>query len=176
MFLKIAYLCVVFGVMVSGIMGIFPTDTQFMIPDFFRYLFFICGLVIAFTGVMFLHMRMRKTGVIHFIPPGNPKRIIWLYVRRNGDIDILPSVRKAEGQLYSNDIDGQIKDIKAYRMHDTPVRIVAESIGHSLDLDYVLYINLLEDKHGFKSLSEAREHVKDFVEEEKNNGKVRRQI
>lgn len=170
MFLKIAYLCVIFGCMVSGLMGIFPSDMQTMIPDFFRYLFFICGFVIAIAGILFLHMRMKKTGVIHFIPPGNPKRIIWLYVRRNGDIDILPSVRKAEGQLYSSDVDGQIKDIKSYRMHDTPVRIVAESIGHTLDLDYVMYVNLLEDKDGFKSLAQAREHIKDFEEEGANNG------
>ena len=168
--MQISYACVIFGCIIAGIMGVFPSDMQFMIPDFFRYLLFGCGTIIAFIGIMFLHMRLRKTGAIHFIPPGNPKRIIWLYVRRNGDIDIFPSVRKAEGQLYSPDVDGQIKDIKSYRMHDTPVRIVAESIGHSLDLDYVMYVNLLEDKHGLKSLVQAREHVKDFETEEENNG------
>ena len=153
-------MCVVFGCIVAGVMGLFPAPVQAVIPDFFRYLFFMVGLLIAFTGIMFLHMRLKKTGVIHFIPPGNPKRIIWLYVRRNGDIEIFPSVRKAEGQLYSKDVDGQITDVKAYRMHDTPVRIVAESIGHSLDLDYVLYVNLLQDKDGLKSLPSAREHTR----------------
>jgi len=160
MYMGISYMCVIFGCIIAGIIGVFPAEVQLIVPDFFRYLFFICGMIVAFAGMMFIHMRLRKTGVIHFIPPGSPKRIIWLYVRRNGDIDILPSIRKAEGQLYSEDVDGQIKDIKAYRMHDTPVRIVAESIGHTLDLDYVLYVNLLKDKHGLKSLSEAREHIK----------------
>jgi hypothetical protein len=145
-----------------------PVDIQFIIPDFFRYLLFVCGIFISFIGVMFLHMRMRKTGIIHFLPPGNPRRIIWLYVRKNGDIDIFPSVRKAEGQLYEKEVDGQVKDIKSYRMHDHPVRIVAESIAHTIDLDYVLYVNLLEDKHGLKSLSSAREYVKKMVEEEQN--------
>ena len=159
-------MCVVFGCIVAGVMGLFPSPVQAIIPDFFRYLFFMVGLLMSFTGIMFLHMRMKKTGVIHFIPPGNPKRIIWLYVRKNGDIEIFPSVRKAEGQLYSKDVDGQITDVKSYRMHDTPVRIVAESIGHSLDLDYVLYVNLLQDKDGLKSLPSAREHAR--VMEAKN--------
>jgi len=164
MFLGIAYACVIFGCIISGIIGLFSVDVQFIIPDFFRYLFFICGLFIAFAGVMFLHLRLRKTGVIHFVPPGSPKKIIWLYARKNGDIDIFPSVRKAEGQLYSKDIDGQITDVKSYRIHDHPVRVVAESIGHTLDLDFVMYVNLLQDKHGLKSLSAAREHVKDLKE------------
>jgi len=166
LFVGIAYCCVVFGCIIAGIIGLFSLDVQFIIPDFFRYLFFMCGLFIAFAGVFFLHLRLRKTGVIHFVPPGSPKKIIWLYVRKNGDIDIFPSVRKAEGQLYAKNVDGQITDIKAYRMHDTPVRIVAESIGHSLDLDYVLYVNLLQDKYGLKSLHSAREHVKGIGDEQ----------
>jgi len=165
MFLGIAYACVIFGCIIAGIMGLFSADVQLIIPDFFRYLFFMCGLIIAFTGIMVLHLRMTKTGVIHFIPPGSPRRIIWLYVRKNNDIEIFPGVNKAEGQLYSKKIDGQIQDIKSYRMHDTPVRIVAESIGHTLDLDYVLYVNLLKDKYGLKSLKAAREHVKRLTTE-----------
>lgn len=166
MFMGLAYACVILGVIISGVLGLMSWSIQWMIPDFFRYLFFMFGMIIAFVGVFMLHIRLRKTGVIHFIPPGNPKRIIWLYVRKNGDIEIFPSVQKAEGQLYGKTIDGQITDVKAYRMHDTPVRIVAESIAHSLDLDYVLFVNLLQDKHGLKSLSSTREYIKKLTDKE----------
>jgi len=164
MYIGIAYMCAIFGCITAGVIGLFGFEMQVFVPDFFRYLFFALGLFIAFAGVMFLHMRLRKTGVIHFVPPGSPKKILWLYVRKNGDIDIFPAVRKAEGQLYAKEVDGQITDVKSYRMHDHPVRIVAEAIGHTLDLDYVLYVNLLEDKHGLKSLSEAREHARRIEE------------
>lgn len=157
MYLMLQYIMLVFGFIVAGICGLMPLETQFYIPEMFRYVFFMLGLVLSFTGVILVHMRAVKTGVHHFLAPGRPGNIIWLYVYKDGTIRPTPSVRVVEGQLYSKELDAQIHDFRSYKWFDTPVRIVPEGLGHACDLDMVLYTTVLKNKYHLSNIREARE-------------------
>ena len=151
------------GLFLSGFVGLLPAETQFMIPMMFRPLFFILGVVISFIGVIILKGRADKTGAIHLLEPGRPGTINWFYVHNDGEIKITPSMRDIESQLYSKDLDAQIREIKSYRIFDHSIRIVPEGVGHAADLDMVLYANLIRSKWGFENIYGARQGVKDTL-------------
>jgi len=152
-----AYMFLFFGIFIAGVAGLLPLETQYLIPGYFRVLLFAFGMMIAYIGLIMVHGRAIKTGVHHFIEPGRPNKIIWLYVYRDGSIKPTPSMREVEGQLYNKELDAQIQDMKSYRLFDHPVRIVPEGTGHAIDLGMCLYAQFLKTKHGFANLKEARE-------------------
>jgi len=151
------YMMLFFGITIAGVIGLLPLQAQFGVPDSFRFVLFIFGMIICYVSLIMLHGRAIKTGVHHFIEPGRPDKIIWLYVHRDGSIKLTPSMREVEGQLYSKELDAQIQDMKSYRLFDHPVRIVPEGTGHAIDLGMCLYAQFLKTKYGFANLREARE-------------------
>ena len=153
----LAYICLFFGIFLAGVIGLLPLEAQFGVPDYFRFILFMFGMIIAYLGLIMLHGRAVKTGVHHFIEPGRPNRIIWAYVHRDGSIKFTPSMREVEGQLYNKELDAQIQDMKSYRVFDHPLRIVPEGIGHAVDLGMCLYAQFLKTKYGYANLREARE-------------------
>ena len=157
MIFLLAYMFLFFGIFIAGVLGLLPLSAQFGVPDYFRFILFMVGMIIAYVGLIMLHGRAVKTGVHHFIEPGRPNKIIWFYVFRDGTIKVTPSMREVEGQLYNKELDAQIQDMKSYRLFDHPVRFVPEGVGHAVDLGMCLYAQFLKTKHGFNSLKEARE-------------------
>jgi len=151
------------GIFMCGIIGLLPLDAQFMIPDMFRYIMFAFGGMISFIGFIILKSRADKTGAGHLLEFGRPGTINWLYIHKDGTIKITPAMREVEGQLYSPGLDAQIRELKSYRLFDHSIRFVPEGIGHAIDLDMVLYANLLKTKYGFASLKDARKGVFDFL-------------
>jgi len=151
------------GFMLAGVIGLIPPEIQYMIPMPFRFMFFMIGIMIGFIGLIMLKTRAEKTGTIHLLEPGRPGTINWFYVHNDGEIKITPSMRDIESQLYSKELDAQIREIKAYRIFDHSIRIVPEGVGHAADLDIVLYANLIRSKWGFESIPAARQGVKDTL-------------
>lgn len=145
------------GVIIASFCGLMPTDVQMVIPYYFRFLAFLIGMMMAFVGIVILYFRTLRVGANHLISPGVPGGVLWFFVYRDGEIRILPSKRAGEGQIYSPDLDAQVIDVKTYSLADHKIRIVPEIVGHAVDLDFVMYVNLLKSKYGFENLREARE-------------------
>ena len=153
------------GMILCGIIGLMPLEAQYMIPDVFRVMMFMFGIMVSFIGLIIMHSRAQKTGAIHLLEFGKPGIINWFYIHKDGTIKITPGIREVEGQLYSPSLDAQIRELKSYRIFDHSIRIVPEGIGHAVDLDMVLYANLLRTKYGFASLKDARRGVFDFLKQ-----------
>jgi len=128
------------------------------IPMEFKAICFFLGLMFPIIGIILLYLRCLKTGVIHLINPGRPDLINWLYIYADGELKILPSIRKGEGFLYSPNIDAVIPDAKTYSLCDHRIRIVPERLGHAIDTNKVLYAQFLRTKFGYTNLREARNH------------------
>jgi len=159
MLFSLSYIFLFVGLIMAGIMGLMPTGFQSVIPDIFRFVFFMFGCVLCFIALFLIQGRALKTGTIHLLDYGKPGTINWLYVHTDGTIEITPSLREVEGQLYSPKLDAQIKELKSYRIFDHSIRIVPEGVGHAVDLDMVLYANLLRSKNGITNLRQARDSV-----------------
>jgi len=156
MIFMFAYMLVMFGLIMASLAGLMPASAQEMIPDFFRFILFFVGLILSIMGIMMLQTRANKTGANHLLEFGRPDRIIWFWVQRDGTVKITPAVKEVEGTTYSKDLDAIINDFKSYRLFDHSIRFVPEGLGHSVDLDVVLYCTLLKNKFGFANLREAR--------------------
>lgn len=152
------FFLVLMGMMITAIPGLTPFTAQYMIPDAFRFLFFMVGFVITFLGLFILFTRAKKTGAEHLLEFGRPGTAIWFYAHRDGTIKITPSVREIGQTLYCKELDAQVNDLKSYKLFDHNIRFVPEGLGHTVDLDMVLYTTLLKDKWGFSNLREARGH------------------
>lgn len=160
MIFLLQYLLLIFGLVIAGIMGIVP-DT-YGIPYMLKIIMFMMGCVIAFVGPLMINGRANKTGVNNLIEPSKPNVINWLYVHKDGSIEITPSIREIEGTLYSPKLDAMIHEYKMYRIHDHTVRLVAEGHGHAADVGLCLYADYLKRK-GFPNLKVAREFGKEYV-------------
>jgi hypothetical protein len=159
MYFGLAFMAIMGGMFLSSFCGLMPLYYQPIIPDYFRFILFIVGVVVAVAGFMLLVIRAKKTGAHHIINPSAPGSVLWFFVYRDGDIRITPSFRTGEGQLYNPELDSQIFDVKTYNLADHKVRIVPEIVGHAVDLDYVMYVDLLNSKYGFENIREVRQDI-----------------
>jgi len=151
-----AFMMMIFGIILAGATSLLPIQLFAIVPYMFRIVLFMMGIVIACLGYIILWTRAKKTGVDNILEPGRPSRILWFYVYRDGTIKITPAMREVEGQLYSPELDGQIQDMKSYRLFDHPVRFVPEGVGHAVDLGMCLYAQFLKTRYGFENMREAR--------------------
>jgi hypothetical protein len=158
-----AFMMLMFGMIMAGISAIMPIQTLVNVPYMFRIMLFMIGIIISCVGYIILWGRAKKTGADHLLNPGRPSRILWFYVYRDGTIKITPSMREVEGQLYSPELDAQIQDMKSYRLFDHPVRFVPEGVGHAVDLGKCLYAQFLKTRYGFENMREARHGIKNFM-------------
>jgi len=156
MYFAMLYIMFLLGIIIASICGLMPGPIQLVIPFYFRFLAFMIGALMGFIGIVMIWMRARKTGAIHFINPGRPGLINWIYIYKDDEVRITPGIRAGEGQLYNAELDAQIPDVKTYSLCDHRIRFVPEVVGHAVDLDYVLYANLLDSDYGFENLREAR--------------------
>jgi len=170
----LAFMLLMFGLILSGITAMLPIQQLVVVPYMFRILLMMVGMIIASVGYMILWGRAKKTGADHLINPGRPSRILWFYVYRDGTIKITPAMREVEGQLYSPELDAQIQDMKSYRLFDHPVRFVPEGVGHAVDLGMCLYAQFLKTKHGFENMREAR--ISKKGKEKKGKQKLSREM
>ena len=157
MYFGLLYILFLVGIIIASFCGLMPADVQYMIPYYFRFLAFIIGAMLGFIGIVMLWIRARKTGAAHLINPGRPGLINWIYIYKDDEVRITPGMRAGEGQLYNPELDAQIPDVKTYSLCDHRIRFVPEVVGHAVDLDYVLYANLLDSSYGFENLREARD-------------------
>ena len=140
-----------------------PIDVYFSVPDIFKLVLVFVGGIFTFAGWFILILRAQKTGAIHLLKAGKPGHHIWFYIHRDSTVQITPSIRVAEGQLYNSDLDSQIISARSYRLADHNICIVPEVVGHGIDVDYVLYVNLLESVYGLENLKYARKETIDSV-------------
>jgi len=152
----ISMIMLIMGIIFASITGFLPLELQFMMPMYLKMLLSLVGGIMAFFGFIMLLIRAQKTGAIHLIRPGRPGTILWLYIYKDGTAMITPSMRSGEAQLYNPELDCQVIDVKSYRIADHSFRIVPEVVGHAVDLDYVVYTDLLKTKFGFDNLKAAR--------------------
>jgi len=145
------------GTTIASFVVFIPPEIQYIVPYYFRFLAWFVGMIIAFIGIIILWGRCKRVGADHLITPGRPGTVNWFYFYADGEMRILPSKRAGEGQLYNDELDSQIIDAKTYSLCDHKIRIVPEVVGHAVDLDYVLYVNLLETRYGYENLREARQ-------------------
>jgi len=156
-------LFIIAGFLVASSGYLLPLDIYFAVPDIFKLILVFVGGIFVFAGWSLLILRAYKTGAIHLLKPGKPDRHIWFYIHRDSTVQITPSVRVAEGQLYNSDLDSQIISARSYRLADHNICIVPEVVGHGIDVDYVLYVNLLESVYGLENLKDARKETLDSV-------------
>jgi len=156
MYFALLYILFLVGLIIASFCGMMPAYLQYMIPYYFRFLAFMIGSMLGFIGIVMLWIRARRTGAAHLITPGRPGLINWFYIYKDNEVRITPGMRAGEGQLYNPDLDAQIPDVKTYSLCDHKIRFVPEVVGHAVDLDYVMYVNLLDSMFGFENLREAR--------------------
>lgn len=159
MYFGLLFIALTAGVFLGSFCGMLPVEILQFIPSSFRVIMFVFGYIIALAGFMLLFGRARKTGADNLINPSNPGTVLWFFVYRDGEIRITPSIRTGEGQLYNPMLDSQIFDVKTYSIADHKVRIVPEIVGHAVDLDYVMYVDLLKSKFGFENIKEVRDNI-----------------
>jgi len=155
----LAFIFLIAGVFLCGIVGLMPIQIQMVIPDMFRVVFFFLGGIISAIGLIILRGRAEKTGSIHLLEFGRPGTVNWFYFYKDDTMKITPAIRDVEAQLYSKELDAQITELKSYRLFDHSIRIVPEGVGHAVDLDMVLYSNLFRSKWGFQSIRSARRNI-----------------
>jgi len=165
MYFGIAFIAITAGVFLGSFCALLPIDLQIGIPDSFRVIMFIFGYIISITGLLMLFGRAKKTGADCLINPSRPGTVLWFFVYRDGEIRITPSIRTGEGQLYNPMLDSQIFDVKTYSIGDHKIRIVPEVVGHAVDLDYVMYVDLLKSKYGFENIKEVRDNIFDKLKQ-----------
>jgi len=168
MYYGILFITITVGVVISAIPGLFPAPYQQMIPDGFRFIMFFVGFIIPRSGFMMHYIRAKRTGAVHIINPAVPGTHLWFYIFKDNEIMITPAIRSGEGLSYSPKLDAQVFDVKSYTLADHKVRIVPEVIGQAVDIDYVLYVNVLKTKYGFENLKEIRDSIFKYYDKFKN--------
>jgi len=148
MYFKLSVMLGFAGLMIASFLAIIPMP----VPIFLRAILFIFGAVLLLVGNMMLGMRLEKTGLIHLVKPGNPQTVNWIYVRKDGTIEIKPSMRKTGGFLYDKGEDIHVPDLRAYTLSDHQIRFVLEDTGKVSDLDYCVYASVLKHKYGFVNI------------------------
>jgi len=161
--IALSFIFILTGFMIGASGYILPLDLYFNIPDMFKLIMVFVGAIFVIAGYMLIILRAQKTGAIHLLKAGKPDRHIWFYIHRDSTVQITPSVRVAEGQLYNSDLDSQIISARSYRLADHNICIVPEVVGHGIDVDYVLYVNLLESIYGLENLKDARKETLDGI-------------
>ena len=161
--IMLSLLFIIAGFLLSASGYLLPIDVYFSIPDMFKLIMVFLGGILTIAGWLLLILRAQKTGAIHLLKPGKPGHHIWFYIHRDSTMQITPSIRVAEGQLYNSDLDSQIISARSYRLADHNICIVPEVVGHGVDVDYVLYVNLLESIYGLENLKDVRRETMDSV-------------
>lgn len=156
MYFGIMYILIMVGMGIPSAIYFIPSEYQHIVPDEFKFLAWLVGMLIVFMGVVLVWTRTVKTGANHLINPGRPGTVLWFFFYADGECRILPSKRAGEGQLYNEELDSQIIDVKTYSLCDHKIRIVPEVVGHAVDLDYVGYVDVIQNKYGFDNLRQAR--------------------
>jgi hypothetical protein len=159
----LAFMFMIIGFMMAGAVNILPYSVYAMMPPEFRMMLLFVGVIVGVMGFILLWIRASKTGCIHLMKAGKPGTHIWFYVHRDGVMQITPSIRVGESQLYNKDLDSQVITARTYRLADHNICIVPEVVGHGVDIDYVLYVNLLESVYGLENLKEARRSTADDI-------------
>lgn len=159
----LAILFMIIGFAMAGACNVLPMDIYLIMPPEFRMMLLFVGIIVGMIGVILLWLRAKKTGAIYIMNPGKPNRHLWFYFHRDGVMQITPAIRVGESQLYNKEMDAQIIAARTYRLCDHNICIVPEAVGHACDLDYVLYVNLLESVYGLENLKEARKSTMDDV-------------
>lgn len=152
----ISIIMLIMGIILAGTCSLLPLEMQITVPFYFKLLMLMLGLILSLAGFIMLLIRAQKTGAIHLLKAGRPGTVLWLYIYKDGTAVITPSIRSGESQLYSPELDSQVIDVKSYRLADHNFRIVPEIVGHAVDLDYVMYADLLKTRFGFENLKSAR--------------------
>jgi len=157
MYFGIQFMLFMIGIIIASFCGLIPsTEVQAIIPPYFRFLAFLMGAMLGFMGIVFVWIRAKKVGADILINPGRPGTVLWFFFYRDGEMRILPGKRAGEGQLYTPYLDSQVIDVKTYSLCDHKFRIVPEVVGHAVDLDYVMYVDVVETKYGFENLRQLR--------------------
>ena len=157
MYVGLMIVLVLAGSFCMGFCGLLFGEVQAYVPLMFRFLMFMFGLTLVIVGMMMLIIRIKKIGADHLIAPGRPGSILWFYIYGDGEVRITPAMRAGEMQLYNPDMEAQVIDVKTYSLGDHKVRFVPEVLGHAVDMDYILYANVLKTKYGFENLREVRD-------------------
>jgi len=157
MILLMQYMVMIFGVVMILIGNYMPGG----------YVFFILGMILIITGPLMVHLKLMKTRLAYFLENPRNDTVLWLYVRKGGEIDITPAFKRIEGMLESPEHDALVHELKAYRMCGHSVRLVAEGHGHAADLGLCLYAQWLK-RNGIESLHQARGVAQELMEENNN--------
>jgi hypothetical protein len=161
MYFILTIMMVILGISIASFPMFLPIETIYhnqsmlmMLPVF--------GAILALVGIFITMMRAYRTGAIRIINPAKVHQSLWFYIHRDGNVVILPAMRDVVGLSVSGDkrVDAEIADLKSYRLYDHIIRFVPEGVGHSVDLNAVLYSYLLKTKHGFKTIKDARAQYK----------------
>jgi len=153
----IPLLLIIAGVMFAGLLNLLPIELYITVPDYFKFLLFIIGIVFAVLGYMIYLFRAKQTGACHIMDKGRPGRFLWFYFYDDGEMRITPGIRVGEKQSYNREMDSQVPVTKSYHLADHQVLIIPEGVGCATDLDYALYAELLDAKGGFENLRVARQ-------------------
>jgi len=163
MYFGILFLTTMLGIIIAGFCGLMPADVQPQIPYWFRFLGFMIGGILPLVGMNMLMIRAKRTGADELMKPGRVGTILWFFIYRDGEVRITPAKRAGEGQLYNDDLESQIIDVKTYSLADHKIRFVPEVLGHAANIDFLYYVNVLKTRYGFDNLREARAGLVDKV-------------
>ena len=150
---------IVGGVICAGLLDIMPWEYSVIVPDYFKMLLFIVGIIFAFMGYMIYWMRARSTGACWLIEKPRLGHFNALYVFDDGEIRITPAIRAGEAQAYIREVDAQVPVIRTYHIGDHSVLVIPEGVGCAGDLDYALYADLLDSRYGFDNLRAVRDDI-----------------
>jgi len=116
------------------------------------------GIIILIMAPIILLILARRSSAIHLIDFPKPGQVLWLYIMKGGMGYFVPSTRLAQAFLYSKG-RGIVKDIgdnSRISIGRHSVRVVLETVGHTIDPYQAQYASRLRKKKGFKDIRQAR--------------------
>ena len=126
----------------------------------------LLGILLLIAPTFLILILAKKSSAIYLIDFPKRGQVLWLYILKGGYAYFVPSVRLAQAHLWSKG-KGIVKDIGGrsritIRRHD--VRIVLETVGHTIDPYMAHYTSILRRKYGLKNFIQAR-HAGRFIEQ-----------
>jgi len=165
MIIMIGFFVTLMPALISTISSVAFTPQQTLLINLF-------GVIILAMAPIILLILAKRSSAIHLIDFPKPGQVLWLYVMKGGMAYFVPSVRLAQAFLYSKG-RGIVKDIgdnSRISIGRHSVRLVLETVGHTVDPYIAQYASRLKKKKGFKDIRQARNAARfiheGFVKEE----------
>ena len=156
-----------YGLMLGGLVCTFLAFfLGFLLPIIILWLIvWGMGAVLIFASLFRVHLDALDSTLYYLMEEPQRGTVNWLFVRHDGEIEVLPAVRKIEKFSQNVKLDQQIKEWKTYRFAGHTVRIVGDGTGFSIDLGACAKVRQLKREYGIRNIFHIRNVFRPHLKE-----------